>query len=153
MHVIDGGKYEGREYGCMYEVNWAMYNQDRYDKENGLVGFSGLVNDGPLKGHEAMLYFGGNDVNNLQFKKGELYFAEIDKTYGELRKETAYDLQAFRRSNSQTQRGEGVVAYKGSRYRICAHAHEDTDEAWNEAVIRALADILTITRKTETAEA
>lgn len=142
MQIINGGEYEGRGYDCMYDANQAMSHQDRYDKESDLVGFVGRVCEGTYEDFDAMLYFSGNDVNRLQFEKGELYFLALDKTYGELRKDAVYNISTFKNCKSKKKCREGVVTYKGTPYHIRAYALEDTNKAWDEAIIIALAKAL-----------
>lgn len=85
MQYINGGTYNKRKFSCMYDAIQIMNNQDRYDKNNDLVGIIGIEEmKNPNENHPAMLWFSGDKVSELKFIKGETYFPNIDKTESEL---------------------------------------------------------------------
>lgn len=84
MTYINGGTFKGRHYSAMYDFNSA--NNNVYDKEQDLIGLIGIEEtlDGELLG-EAMVWFKGDNVDNLTFVKGETYYSNLDLTESELR--------------------------------------------------------------------
>ena len=94
--TINGGQYNGWEFGCMYNNNEIIYKQDRYDTDKDLIGVIGSVqrtnDNGEIENIvPAMLWFSGDNVNELKFVSGERYFANINKTLSEIKTEMEFD--------------------------------------------------------------